>query len=259
MSKKGGGGARCQKSKTKPNLQYQRKFQCQLFLHSFFRFTLLSTATNKSRYKSLSREILPFHFIISFSSPMILSRNNSSSQPEIDDAATATDVGFNSIRGRFPFKRNPSHSRDRHRTSSDRQLPKSVNSSRSHLHNRFTRKGLLSLFPFFKSKSGFYALIIVVVFLFALASMVMQSSITSVFRQSNDRSRYFREGLKFGSTLKFVPGRVSQRFLSGDGLDRLRSQPRIGVRAPRIALVSSVNFLFLKFSVQSLYCISFSL
>jgi hypothetical protein len=173
---------------------------------------------------------------------MGLSRN-SLSQPEIDDAGGSSDVGFSSIRGRFPFKRNPNHIRDRQKSFSDRQLPRSTNTTRSHLHNRFTRKGLLSLFPFFKGKSGFYAFIFAVVFLFALASMVMQSSITSVFRQHNERARDLRHDLKFGTSLKFVPGKVSQRFLSGDGLDRLRSQPRIGVRAPRIALVSSVNFL----------------
>ncbi|WJX13919.1 hypothetical protein P8452_04253 [Trifolium repens] len=167
---------------------------------------------------------------------MGLSRN-SLSQPEIDDAGGSSDVGFSSIRGRFPFKRNPNHIRDRQKSFSDRQLPRSTNTTRSHLHNRFTRKGLLSLFPFFKGKSGFYAFIFAVVFLFALASMVMQSSITSVFRQHNERARDLRHDLKFGTSLKFVPGKVSQRFLSGDGLDRLRSQPRIGVRAPRIALI----------------------
>ncbi|KAK7343931.1 hypothetical protein VNO77_13063 [Canavalia gladiata] len=164
---------------------------------------------------------------------MGLSRN-ASSQPEIDDAGN--DIGFHSIRDRFPFKRNPSH--HRHRPSFDRQFPRSSNSnSRSHIHNRFTRKGLLWLFPFFKAKSGFYAMLIAVVFLFALASMVMQSSIASVFRQRPERGRYLRDGLKFGTTLKFVPGRFSHRFLSGDGLDRVRSQPSIGVRAPRIALI----------------------
>ena len=182
---------------------------------------------------------------------MGLSRN-ASSQPEIDDAANGSDVGFHSIRGRFPFKRNPSHHnhhRDRHRaSSSDRQLPRTTAAAaRSHLQNRFTRKGLLWLFPFFKGKSGFYGMIIAVVFLFALASMVMQSSITSVFRQRSERGSYLREGLKFGSTLKFVPGRNSQRFLAGDGLDRVRSQPRIGVRAPRIALVSSISFFSFSF------------
>lgn len=80
--------------------------------------------------------------------------------------------------------------------------------------------------------------------------MVMQSSITSVFRQRNERGRNLREGLEFGSTLKFVPGKVSQRFLSWDALDRLRFQPRIGVRAPRIALVSFLNFLLFRIYLQ---------
>ncbi|XP_020222304.1 uncharacterized protein LOC109804837 isoform X2 [Cajanus cajan] len=169
---------------------------------------------------------------------MGLSRN-AASQPEIDDAAG--DIGFHAIRGGFPFKRNPSHQQHppqhRHRASFDRQLPRSSN-SRSHLHTRLTRKGLLLwLFPFSKSKSGFYALIFAVVFLFALASIVMQSSITSVFRQRAERGRYLRQGLRFGTALRFVPGRLSKRLLSGDGLDRLRSQPRAAVRAPRIAII----------------------
>ncbi|KAL5139311.1 hypothetical protein HKD37_10G029266 [Glycine soja] len=169
---------------------------------------------------------------------MGLSRN-AASQPEIDDGGGG-DIGFGAIRGGFPFKRNPSH--HRHRGSFDRQLPRSNNNSnsnnninRSHLHKR---KGLLLwLFPFPKSKSGFYAFIIAVVFLFALASLVMQSSITSVFRQRAERASYIRGGIRFGSALRFVPGKISQRFLSGDGLDPVRSQPRIGVRAPRIALI----------------------
>ncbi|XP_027936083.1 uncharacterized protein LOC114191105 [Vigna unguiculata] len=172
---------------------------------------------------------------------MGLSRN-AASQPEIDDAGG--DIGFHAIRGGFPFKRNPNHYR--HRGSFDRQLPRMSNSSssnsnsssRSHLHSRLTRKGLLLwLFPFSKSKSGLYALIIAVVFLFAFASMVMQNSITSVFRQRAERNRYRLEGLRFGTTLRFVPGRVSQGFLSGNGLDRIRSQPRPAVRPPRIALI----------------------
>ncbi|CAL0316803.1 unnamed protein product [Lupinus luteus] len=166
---------------------------------------------------------------------------NSSSQPEIEDATAGNDVGFHSTRGRFPFKRNPNH--HRHRSFSDRQLPRtntttSTNTTRSHLHNRFTRKGLLWFFPFFffKGKFRFYVIIITVLFLFALASMVMQSSIASVW-QRNDHGRDLRKELKFGNTLKFVPGTVSKRFLSGYGLDEVRSQPRIGVRAPRIALI----------------------
>lgn len=167
---------------------------------------------------------------------MVLSRN-SSSLSEIDDGAAGNDIGFHSIRDRFPFKRTPAHYRDRSRASiSDRQLPRTT---RSYPHTRVNRKGLLWLFPF-RGKSGFYVMIFFAVMLFASASMVLQSSITSVFRQGNERVRHFRKGLKFGSTLKFVPGRVSRSFVLRDGLDRVRSQPRIGVRGPRLALVSFI-------------------
>ncbi|XP_054779511.1 uncharacterized protein LOC129287341 isoform X2 [Prosopis cineraria] len=168
---------------------------------------------------------------------MAVSRS-SSLLPEIDDntggnGGAGNDTGFHSIRDRFPFKRNPTHFRDRPRASSDRQLPRTT---RSHLNTRFNRKGLLWLFPF-KGKSGFYAMIIFVLFLFALASMVLQSSIMSVLRQASDRGRLSRPNMTFGTTLKFVPGRVSRRFMLGDGLDRERLQPRIGVRAARLALI----------------------
>jgi hypothetical protein len=241
-----------EKDKTKSSKYYEILLLIHTYIHSTNANTLFFTRFHSTlQITSSSSSLKHTTFSLTFPGKKIntniyiymgLSRN-SLSQPEIDDAGGSSDVGFSSIRGRFPFKRNPNHIRDRQKSFSDRQLPRSTNTTRSHLHNRFTRKGLLSLFPFFKGKSGFYALIFAVVFLFALASMVMQSSITSVFRQHNERNRDLRDDLKFGSSLKFVPGKVSQRFLSGDGLDRLRSQPRIGVRAPRIALVSSVNFL----------------
>lgn len=69
--------------------------------------------------------------------------------------------------------------------------------------------------------------------------MVLQTSIMSVFRQGNERGRYVREGLKFGSSLEFVPWRFRRRFeLTGGGIDRLRSLPRVGIRRPKLALVS---------------------
>lgn len=76
-------------------------------------------------------------------------------------------------------------------------------------------------------------------FAFALASIVLQSSITSVFRQGSDRrGRSLRDGLKFGSTLKFVQSpRLVRRFEERGGLGRLRKEARIGIRAPRIALI----------------------
>lgn len=75
--------------------------------------------------------------------------------------------------------------------------------------------------------------------------MVLQSSMTLVFRQGSERGRLLREGLKFGSAFRFVPGRVSKRFVEGDGLDRVRMEARIGVRPPRLALVSVIRSLLL--------------
>lgn len=77
--------------------------------------------------------------------------------------------------------------------------------------------------------------------MFAVASMVLQSSIMLVFRQrvGGDRMRWswsVKEGLELGSSLEFVPRRRLE--MNGSRLDVLRSRPRIGVRPPRIALVS---------------------
>ncbi|KAE7997107.1 hypothetical protein FH972_001769 [Carpinus fangiana] len=157
-----------------------------------------------------------------------MARNTS---PHEDDdnnggnGGASNDLGFHSIRDRYPVKRNPIHHREPAKASTDRSL---FLRGRSH-PSRFNRKGLLWL----KGKSTFYSVVIFAVFLFAMASMVLQSSITSVFRQSGDRGRSLRDGLRFGSALKFVPARVSR----SDGLDSLRLEPRIGVRAPRLALI----------------------
>ena len=150
----------------------------------------------------------------------------SSSPPETDDSGGGGEGGgaFRSIRGRFPLKRN--------RVKPDSDDRPVLHRSRSH-PTRFNRKSL----PWLKGKkSVFYFLVFLAVFLYAMSSMVLQSSITAVFRQGSDRGgrRLNREGLRIGSTLKFLPPRVSR----SDGLDSLRSEPRIGVRAPRLALVS---------------------
>lgn len=74
-------------------------------------------------------------------------------------------------------------------------------------------------------------MIFLAVFAFAMASMVLQNSIASVF--GAERGRPIREELRFGSRLKFVPDQVGL----GNGLDGLRSTPRFGVRPPRIGLI----------------------
>ncbi|XP_047956041.1 uncharacterized protein LOC125201826 isoform X1 [Salvia hispanica] len=150
-----------------------------------------------------------------------------------DDASAAT---FHSIRDRFAFKRY-------HNASSGAELPRSSKTtapahktSRSHHHKQ--RK--LSFFPF-RGKSRLYFCIFAVIFVFSVASMVMQSSIMLAFRQGvgGDRRMRWRwsvkEGLELGSSLEFVPQRRID--LNGSRLDSLRSQPRLGVRPPRIALI----------------------
>lgn len=149
--------------------------------------------------------------------------------------AGANDLGLRSIRDRLRFKRNPnpSHNGDRAKSFADRGPPVR---GRSHYNGRFNRRGFLSPF-LFKGKSAFYLVIISAVFLFALASMVLQSSITSVFKQGSDKGRLLRDGLRFGTTLRFVPGRISRRLVEANGFDRLRNEPRFAVRMPRLALV----------------------
>lgn len=165
---------------------------------------------------------------------------SSLSPPGILQDNVGNDLGLHSIRDRFRFKRNPNPGQQRGGAGAFSDRP--VSRSRSH-HGRFNRKGLLWLFPF-RGKSALYLAIMFAVFLFTMAPMVLQSSIASVFRQGSEKGRLLREGWKFGSTLRFVPGRVSWRIMEGGGLDRVRNQARIGVRPPRLALVSVTEFDF---------------
>ncbi|KAM6600668.1 hypothetical protein CsatA_020277 [Cannabis sativa] len=174
-----------------------------------------------------------------------MGRNSSPPPPDgydgnvntVSVSGAGNDLGSHSIGSSFLFKRNPNpiHQRDRGKTLPDRPSSLLLRGVRSH-PSRFNRKGFMSLFPF-KGKSTFYLVIIFAVFLFAMASMVLQSSITSVFRQGSDRGRLLRDGLKLGSTLRFVPGKIVRGLAEGNGLDHLRNEPRIAVRAPRLALI----------------------
>ncbi|KAK8552749.1 hypothetical protein V6N13_121132 [Hibiscus sabdariffa] len=143
-----------------------------------------------------------------------------------------SDQGLYSIRDRFPLKRNPGHSRDRTKPYALLERPSVRNRA------RFNRKGLLH-FPF-RGIYFFYFLIFFSVFAFAVASMVMQSSITvMLFRQGGERSwrRSIREGLRFGSSLKFMPAGISRLLAEGGGLDPMRSTDRLGIHGPRLAVI----------------------
>lgn len=153
--------------------------------------------------------------------------------PEIvsssDDSATGV-LGFRSIRDRFRFKRNSTDRSitDRKTTSfPDRQWRRSQ-------HRSVLRKCLL--FPF-RCRSLLYCCVLFAVFAFAMASMVLQTSIMSVFRQGNESGRAVRTGLKFGSSLEFVPWRIEKRMELGGGIEWLRNQPRVVVRPPKLAII----------------------
>ncbi|CAK9313391.1 unnamed protein product [Citrullus colocynthis] len=154
-----------------------------------------------------------------------------SSSSEIDDNGSGNAVpGTHSIRDRFPFKRNSSHFRLRAKDSLDHAASR----SRSH-QSRINRKGLLWWIPA-RGQTLFYFVVVFAVFGFVTGSMLLQSSI-SLMSSGSEKERWLMERIKFGSSLKFVPGRISRRLVEGDGLDELRKKDRVGVRAPRLALI----------------------
>lgn len=199
----------------------------------------LSFASFYLHYQILPPQSLEIHFPLTFcvenSDHRIIWMRRSSSS-EIDDNGSGNAVpGTHSIRDRFPFKRNSSHFRLRAKDSLDHAASR----SRSH-QSRINRKGLLWWIPA-RGQTLFYFVVVFAVFGFVTGSMLLQSSI-SLMSSGSEKERWLMERIKFGSSLKFVPGRISRRLVEGDGLDELRKMDRIGVRAPRLALVSSSSF-----------------
>ncbi|XP_076897085.1 uncharacterized protein LOC143550296 [Bidens hawaiensis] len=143
---------------------------------------------------------------------------------------TDDSTSLHPIRDRSRFKRNPNpnykpNSKHVHKTSSASSLSDRRRSNAQKTRSVAPRKVC--------SIRGTTVWILVVVFVFALASMVLQSSVGSVFRQGgNEIGRTVREGLKFGSSLRFVS--VRDR---GVESDRVRRKPGVGVRSPRLAII----------------------
>lgn len=151
----------------------------------------------------------------------------SSPPPDIvaadEETSSSYGLGFRSIRGRFIFKRNQ-------QPQSQQNKDQNKNADRQWRNNRSQQGRVRRASPYV------YVLIIIVVFIYALASLLLQSSITSVFIQS-ESGKSIRHGLKFGSSLKFVPYGLLQRFSQRRGLDQLRTEARLANRAPRLALI----------------------
>lgn len=160
-----------------------------------------------------------------------MGQNSPSPRDGDDFNANSGGTGLYPIRDRFRFKRNPKPtSIPVSKTSAAASLS---DRRRSHVHGGgsvFTRK-LFSV----RGKTLCYLCILIVVFAFALVSVVLQSSIASmVFRQGGDGvGRTVREGLKFGSSLKFVSSRIERGF----EIELARNKPRVGIRSPRLAII----------------------
>ncbi|GMH11239.1 hypothetical protein Nepgr_013080 [Nepenthes gracilis] len=137
------------------------------------------------------------------------------------------DLGFSWSHERSLFKRtHPHQGNNADRTKlADRH-------SRGSRPSHYSRRKVIQL----RGRSLIYFVILLAVFGFAVASMVLQSSITSLFRQGSEtgRRRLFKEGLEFGGSFEFVPLR---RFDENGRLDRLRLEARVVVRSPRLALI----------------------
>lgn len=161
-----------------------------------------------------------------------MGQNSPSTNDGDNSNANSGGTGLYPIRDRFRFKRNPKPTSTH--VSKSSSAASLSDRRRSHIHGSrsvISRK-LFSV----RGTSLFYLCILIAVFAFALASMVLQSSIASmVFRQgSGERiGRTVREGLKFGSSLKFVSPRIGRGF----EIERARNQPRVGVRSPKLAII----------------------
>lgn len=160
-----------------------------------------------------------------------------------DNGGAGRDASHNnvSVRDRLRLKRNSSDSRDRSsRSGSDRS---SLLRTRPphHIPRSLNRKGfLLSLL---KPRGGTCLLCSLVGFsvcAFVVSSLLLQNSITWQGKNAKGGG-HVGSRIGLGSTLKYVPGRVARTLIEGEGLDPLRSEVRIGVRPPRLALVSFLN------------------
>ena len=171
---------------------------------------------------------------------------NGSSSAGVWNGGSGGGGGFSSIRDRFRFKRHANASTtflprtSKTTPSNGSSLDRQLKTGRSHHHHHSKSLPRKLLLFGIRERSWFYLCIFLVIFVFALASMVLQSSIMSVLRQGgggSERGKWrwsVRDDLKLGTSLHFVPRR---RFELRDGLNPLRNQTRIGIRPPRIALV----------------------
>ncbi|XP_077225946.1 UDP-Glycosyltransferase superfamily protein isoform X2 [Tasmannia lanceolata] len=88
-----------------------------------------------------------------------------------------------------------------------------------------------------KGSSQFYCAIFALVVISLVATIFLQSSVTNVFKPGGEKVMFSRDHHNFGNVLRFVPLRLLQRFSKQSSLDLLRTEPRVAIRPPRLAIV----------------------
>lgn len=156
---------------------------------------------------------------------------------EIDDNGGAgRDGNHNRLRLK-PISSGDRRDRSSHSGSDRSSLLRSSNTARPHhIGGRsLNRKGVIS---WLKPRGNWllYFLVAFTVCAFVMSSVLLQDSIA--WQGSARGGGGVRRRIGFGSSLKYVPGGVARRLIEGEGLDSLRLGVRIGVRPPRLALVS---------------------
>ncbi|KAJ8759183.1 hypothetical protein K2173_004190 [Erythroxylum novogranatense] len=152
---------------------------------------------------------------------------------EADGNGNGNDQASHSIRDRLRFKRNPNcDSRTSLSRGGKSAADRAASRGRWH-HGSNRRRGL------FRGVYLCYLVIFFAVFAFAMASVVLQSSIADMVSKGwSEHRRSSLEGLRFGTTLKFFNTRRSRLFAKRQGLDEVRLQvARVGLRPPRLAVI----------------------
>ncbi|CAN6846812.1 unnamed protein product [Brassica oleracea] len=156
-----------------------------------------------------------------------MGRNSLSLEIHHDNNGAANHNNNVSVRDRLRLKRNPTDMR--------RSSLRSTRPPHHHVPPRsLNRKGFLLSLLKPRGTCLLYSLVAFAVCAFVASSLLLQSSITW---QGSAKGGSVGRRIGLGSALKYVPGRVAKKLIEGEGIHSLRSEVRIGVRPPRLALI----------------------
>lgn len=142
--------------------------------------------------------------------------------PPADDPP---DLAIPPNRGPLPVRRNPNPNPNPRAPSGHQRDPRPQGIRVARAHRGARRGSFCTMWRFLSGSIAFSVLFIVFL-------MVMQTKI-----RVPEQGWSFLDGIKSGKSLKFGQGSLLRRFGQRNGLDHLRSEMRIGVRRPRLALI----------------------